>query len=62
MNSYKKSFVVILILLWAVYIAWELDMQTALKNHPDSITRYDLMLLPFLIIITAYVIHLLIRK
>ncbi|WP_424370994.1 hypothetical protein [Muriicola sp.] len=62
MNSNKKSFVLFLIFLWSVYAAWELDVQTALKNYPDSVTRYDLLLLPFLVIFTGYVILLLIRK
>jgi hypothetical protein len=62
MNSNSKSFVLFLIFIWSIYVAWEFDVQTAIKTYPDSITRYDLLILPCLIIFTAYAVHILIRN
>ena len=62
MNSNNKSFVLFLIFIWTIYVAWEIDVQSAIKTYPDSITRYDLLILPFLIIFTLYAVYILIRK
>lgn len=62
MNSNSKSFVLFLIFIWSIYGTWAFDVQTAIKTYPDSVTRYDLLILPFLIIFTAYAVHILIRK
>ncbi len=62
MNSNKKSFVLFLVFIWSIYVAWVIGIQSPLKNYPESKTRYDLLLLPFLIMFTAYVIYILIRK
>ncbi len=62
MNFNKKSFILFLIFMWSVYVAWAIDVQSTIKIYPESTTRYDLWLLPYLILFTAYAIYLLIRK
>ena len=62
MNSNKKSFILFLLFIWSVYAAWALDIQSSIRTSPDSMTRYDLFLLPFLILFTVGAVHILISK
>lgn len=56
------SLILFLMGIWSCFMLWEFDVQTSLSTYSDSIIRYDLLILPFLIIITGYVIFILIRK
>jgi hypothetical protein len=62
MNSNKKSFILFILFIWSVYFAWSLDVNSAVQTYSKGVTRYDLLLLPFLIIFTGYSIYLLVRK
>ncbi|MBT8281315.1 MAG: hypothetical protein KJO16_07025 [Muriicola sp.] len=62
MSPKNKSIILFILFLWLVFVAWEIDVQSVVNTYPDSIVRLDLLLLPFLIILTVYVIYLLIRK
>ena len=62
MKPRRKSFVLFIILLWSVYAAWAMDMQDAIKSYSDNVFRYDLWLLPFLILFTAVAVRFFIRK
>jgi hypothetical protein len=62
MASSKKSFILFILFVWSVYFAWSMDVQSAVKSFPNNMTRYDLLLLPFLILLTGYAVYLLLRK
>ncbi|NER09166.1 hypothetical protein SAMN06265375_1011348 [Muriicola jejuensis] len=62
MNSNKKSFILFILFIWSVYFAWSLDVSSAVQTYSKGVTRYDLLLLPFLIVFTGYSIYLLVRK
>ncbi|WP_372974508.1 hypothetical protein [Muriicola sp.] len=62
MNSNKKSFILFILFIWSVYFAWALDVNASVQTYPKGITRYDLLLLPFLIIFTGYSFYLILKK
>jgi hypothetical protein len=45
-----------------VFAAWEMDAQATIQTLPDTYIRLDLLLLPFLIILTGYAVYFLIRN
>ena len=53
--------------MWSVYAAWATNEQsssisTSDSNTSNSITGYDQLLLPFLILFTVFAIYILIKK
>jgi hypothetical protein len=62
MNSNKKSFILLILFIWSVYFAWSLDVNSSLQTYSKGVTRYDLLLLPFLVIFTGYSIYLLVKN
>ena len=62
MYSFNKGIILLLLLIWSLFFAYEIEMQTAMKAYPDSMVRIDLLLLPFLIILSVYIVYILIRE
>ncbi|QBA63586.1 hypothetical protein [Muriicola soli] len=62
MSPKSKSLILFILFLWLVFAAWEMDVQSTINTYPESIVRLDLLLLPFLIILTVFVVYILIRK
>ncbi len=62
MNSNTKSFILFILFIWSVYFAWAMDVNASVQTYSKGVTRYDLLLLPFLIIFTAYSAYLILRK
>ncbi|GGD43777.1 hypothetical protein [Muriicola marianensis] len=62
MNSNKKSFILFILFIWSVYFAWAIDVNASVQAYSNDVTRYDLLLLPFLIIFTGYSAYLILRK
>ncbi len=62
MSSNKKSFILFILFIWSVYFAWAMDVNSTVQTYQKGVTRYDLLLLPFLIIFTGYSIYLMTRK
>ena len=62
MRSFNKGIILLLVLIWSLFVAYELEMQTAIKAYPNAIIRIDLLLLPILIVLTAYIIYSLIKE
>ncbi len=67
LNSHKTSFILFLLFMWSVYAAWATNEQTSSITTSDnitsdSITGYDQLLLPFLILFTVFAIYILIKK
>lgn len=62
MNSNKKSFILFIFFIWSVYAAWAFDVNASVQAYSRDVTRYDLLMLPFLIIFTGYSAYLILRK
>lgn len=58
----NKSLILFILFLWFVFAAWEMDAQAAEQTLPNTYIRLDLLMLPFLIILTGYAIYILIRN
>ncbi|MGD1945664.1 MAG: hypothetical protein ACFB0A_05265 [Croceivirga sp.] len=48
-------------IIWGMFFFWELQVQQMLTSSEHTI-RYDLVLLPSLVVITGFVIYLLFKK
>jgi len=57
-----NGLLIFLILLWSIFIMWELDVQHSIESYRDHILRFDLVFLPILILFTIYVVYVLIRN
>jgi hypothetical protein len=43
-------------------MAWELDLQNTIDHVRYPMVRYDLLVLPLLVLFTGYAVYILIRK
>ena len=62
MRSFNKGIILLLVLIWSLFFAYELEMQSAIKAYPDAMIRIDLILLPILIFLTGYIVYTLIKE
>ncbi len=58
----NKSLIFFLLLLWTGFTAWELDLQNSMDYVQYPMVRYDLLILPLLVLFTGYAIFILIRN
>ncbi len=58
----NKSLIFFLLLLWTGFMAWELNLQNTINNVQYPMVRYDLLVLPLLVLFTGYAVYILIRK
>ena len=57
MHSDSKRLLIFLFIIWVIFIIWELDIQQLKASLQASIVRFDLMVLPVLLFVTAYAIY-----
>lgn len=57
MQSDNKQFFVLLISIWLVFIIWEIDIQMLPVSIQTSMVRFDLLVLPVLLLVTGYAIY-----
>ncbi|KKM79941.1 hypothetical protein LCGC14_1344850 [marine sediment metagenome] len=48
---------VFLAFIWCLFLLWELQLQTATALDKSYEVRYDLMVLPFILLLTFYVLY-----
>lgn len=53
---------VLLALIWGCFITWEIQIQEWLDINPALVMRYDLILLPLLIVVSFFVLYLTLKK
>lgn len=62
MQSYSKVYLVYLTVIWSAYFLWEFQVQEWATSGDGQIIRYDLIILPILLIITGYSVYTFIKK
>ncbi|MEM8845995.1 MAG: hypothetical protein AAGD17_02725 [Bacteroidota bacterium] len=51
-----------LAVIWACFVVWEIQIQSWLQINPSLVVRYDLMLLPLLVVVSFYVVYVTLKK
>ncbi len=51
-----------LVLIWACFVVWEIQIQQWITINPVIVVRYDLMLLPLLVVVSFYVLYITLKK
>ncbi|WP_299000968.1 hypothetical protein ACOKFD_18970 [Flagellimonas sp. S174] len=51
-----------LAVIWGCFVMWEIQIQSWLQINPSLVVRYDLMLLPLLVVVSFYVIYVTLKK
>ncbi|MEM0933744.1 MAG: hypothetical protein AAF575_02050 [Bacteroidota bacterium] len=51
-----------LAIIWVCFVLWEIQIQSWLQINPSFVVRYDLMLLPLLMVVSFYVVYVTLKK
>nr|WP_299345262.1 hypothetical protein [Allomuricauda sp.] len=62
MDFFKYVCWVCLVIIWSCFILWEVQIQAWLEINPAFVVRYDLMLLPLLLVVSFYVLYVTLKK
>ncbi|WP_373517723.1 hypothetical protein [Pricia sp.] len=57
MKSADKQQWIFLIFIWCTFLLWEFQLQTLPSFDQNYEVRYDLMVLPVLLLITGYILY-----
>ena len=60
--NYNSGLILLLFIIWSLFFAWQIEMKTIIEEYPDTIVRIDLLILPFLIVLTVYILYIVLRK
>mgnify|MGYP004081384869 CR=1 FL=1 len=54
---FSKESVLFLIIIWSLFLIWEFNLNCGTVQKAAPLMRYDLVILPALILTTGYVFH-----
>lgn len=52
-----RFFWILLVGIWTIFILWELQIQIMTESLLSQIVRYDLLILPILLLVTGYALY-----
>ncbi len=52
-----RFFWIVLTGIWSIFILWEFQLQEMTESLLSQIVRYDLLILPILLLFTGYVLY-----
>ncbi len=52
-----RFFWILLVGIWTIFILWELQIQIMTESLLSQIVRYDLLILPILLLFTGYALY-----
>tara|TARA_R110002167_G_scaffold76032_4_gene211952 strand:+ start:571 stop:777 length:207 start_codon:yes stop_codon:yes gene_type:complete len=62
MLPHNKKLYIFLILIWSGFILWEYSIQNTSNVQSEYMIRFDLIILPILLLFTGYAIFQIARK
>lgn len=57
MKKTDRRQLLFLIFIWSLFLLWEYQIQGLSITDKDELVRYDLMVLPVLVVVSAYTLY-----